>query len=473
VTNNDPWYDGSSYSNTIIDAPSSYSFLPTEKIISIALNHTQDDVQNVQLNIIYPVSVKYGKEKVEDVWHTVFHADGDQNKSTVNSWKPVEPAEHDAADTGNGLFEYAKELLNIGNVKTGGTKWLVNEADLYFESTAQNRYHITLGQNRSMEAQSYKIVKSRMVCFSTGIGFVILSVDIGSVNMSASLPELLKGIHDRYADDLELLLDKETIDSKEPVCMVFAEYNGRKYAGLDIGQDVFAASSFLDETIPYTDGSSERNRMERILLRMNAGTIMGVSRNCTVLASVASVKHNENQPERSMFMKAYEKRLKGQWLYEWLLALHQHYVLVGMKTKLGSSEQSGHTSLSELRTEFVRFTAHACFAQVTSDPTGAELYSRWKQLLTLDRLSEEVSAQIEVQDENQRAAFERRFTFISFIFFPLSIVFGILQIFPFLNFTNVGLFGQIVRLLIVIAIGLIVPVILLMTGALRKKSVKK
>ena len=50
-------------------------------------------------------------------------------------------------------------------------------------------------------------------------------------------------------------------------------------------------------------------------------------------------------------------------------------------------------------------------------PIGAELYDRWKNLFTLDKLNEAVSSQIEALDENVRNSFQWKFTLFSYIFY--------------------------------------------------------
>jgi len=471
VTNNDPWYDGSSFNYTIVDAPSSLSFLPTEKIIAVAKSFTEMDVTNVQIKIIYPIILEADKKFRDDSWKCFLNANNCSHKDKSNTWIPITELSYLKGNPVNiYLFDYAKKLLNLEGVTNGatktGTSWYLNDKKFSIKITENKgikEYIVVDSNDMEPNTSSYEISNSKMVCFPSKIAFLILSVNIQGINISSDIPGILKGISCNFENDLKAFFDIKQLNIKDPVYLVFAEFNREKFINIGIGHDVFAICSFLDETVPLTDGSNEKTLMENMLLRVNAGTVFGFSRNCSVLASMSSQKSNESQ-----FTIAYRDSLNGQWLYEWILAMHQHWKMVIMKTRLGTSDIYKRGNLSKLRYELVEFTANACFTQVTGDPIGAELYNRWKRLLTLDDLNKEVSTQIESLDENSRSAFQSTFTFISLIFLPLSIILSIQSVFQ-LNLSDTGIWGKILNLVAVFGIsGLLSMLLLLYTSKKRK-----
>lgn len=483
VTNNDPWYDGSSKNYTIVDSPYSLSLLPLNKIIDVAKSFTENDVTNVQIKILYPVILKAADKYKDDPWKRFFFENNSNQKDKSitkelfydngnteiaylfksNIWEPL----YNNGNTENiYMFDYAKKLLNLNGrmgeetrtetswyqkhkssinitekfnyakklfnldggtseeIKTGAS-WYQNQSKFIINITENNgikEYSVINSNDLKPKSPFYPISNSEMVCFSSDIAFLILSVDIPNIPLSSDIPSILKGISSNYENDLQEFFDIKQLNINDPFYLIFVGFNRKKFINIDIGYDVFSTCSFLDETVPLTDGSDEKTLMENMLLRVNAGTVFGFSRNCSVVASISTQK-----PKEPQFITAYKARLNGQWIYEWILAMHQHWKMVGMKTRLGTSDISKRGNLSKLRSELVEFTANACFTQVTADPFGAELYNRWKKLLTLEDLNKEVSTQIISLEENSRSAFQSKVTFITFLLFPLTTILSILN----------------------------------------------
>jgi|GEM_PF-3241208 hypothetical protein len=470
VTNIDPWYDGSSFNYTIADSPSSLSVLNVEKITSVAKSFTEKDVTNVQIKIIYPIILEADKKFRDDFWKCYFNENNSSQKNKRNTWIPIkEVSSNNGVPENVYLFDYAKKLLNLDGVMNGATKtgasWYQNNNKFVINVTENKdikEYAVISSNGMENKTSSYEISNSKMVCFPSKIAFLILSVDIDGINVSSDIPAILRGISCNFENDLKAFFDINQLDLKDPVYLIFAEFNRDKFINIDIGHDVFAICSFMDETVPLTDGSNEKTLMENMLLRVNAGTIFGFSRNCSVLVAMSTQKSNEPQ-----FIKAYIDNLNGQWLYEWILAMHQHWKMVGMKTRLGTSDIYKRDNLSKLRSELVEFTANACFTQVTGEPIGAELYNRWKQLLTLDDLNKEVSAQIMSLDENSRLAFQSKVTVITFLFFPLTAILSTIDVFH-LNPIDASLSGKILSLTAVFGVSGLLSMLLLLSISMRR-----
>jgi hypothetical protein len=433
VTNNDPWYDGSSANHTIVDSPSSLSFLSTKLIKTVAENLTEKDVTNVQIKIIYPIIRKKDKINTRSFLNCFPSNNINIYDYTKNQWILTTETicNNDKSKNVTGcLFDYTKEILNLDEEvksKKIGAVWYRNTNKFHLQVTKNEHtkdFSVIISDDVKLNSNSYEVTDAKIISFPSKIDFLILSVDIPGISLSSDIPEILRGISFNFEKDLKIFLNTEYLICKEPSYFIFAEYNRNKFTNIDTGYDAFAICSFMNDTIPMTDGSNEKNFMENMLLRVNASTVFGISRNCSVLVTMSTQKSTE-----SLFIKAYKESLNGQWLYELILAMHQHWKMVSMKTMLGTSHIDKRGNLSKLRSELVEFTANACFTQVTSDPIGAELYNRWKKILTLNDLNNEVSTQIESLDENSRSVFERTVTYISFIFFPLFVILNIIDVF--------------------------------------------
>jgi hypothetical protein len=424
VINNDPWYDGSSHGYTIVDSPSSASLLTTKRMIEIAMNHTKKDVTQAKINIILPIKVdlnKDGKKYLHENKNKEKRIEIFTGESTANKWKlnKEDPTE-DLKD--NYLFDSVKNSLDAYDLVDADDVKYIQENVLKLKKKDNYKVHL-----------SDKIEKIRMLLpkcnikSTSHISFLILSINFGRL-MSREISETIDLLNNNHGDISKFLKEEYIkpkygeIVFKEPVYSVFAEFNGDKMKNLDVGQDVFNACSFLDKTRALTDGRIERTRMEKILHRVNAGIVFGLSRNCFMLASVQGI-------EKSSFLDEYERKFDEQWLKEWIVILHQHFFMYNVKTQLGSDHVHKGDPLSKLRSELVNFTANFCFAQVTNDPTGADLYDRWKKLLTIDEINKEVSSQVQALNDNVSSSLRDTLTALSLIFFPTSLILSIVSLF--------------------------------------------
>lgn len=437
VINNDPWFDGSSHNHTIVDSPSSLSLLPTHRIISIALNHTKKDVIHGQLHIISPMILKKRKNSKGDPWVQFISRLGGKSPDIRNDWiqysnnTEIFP-DYDYSE--KYFLESVEKALSYTNGGIRNTTWFEKQTGIflkkgpYGEITAEN----LASPDDQTDTAGYTVSSIRMVGFSSHIGFIIATVTIQNL-MTGDIPDLLNSINSSHSHICSWYsLPGDEICWKDPAYMVYVEFDGEKLHYLDIGQDVFSICSFLEETTPQTDGTSERKRMEKMLLRINASMVFGFSRNCTVLAS-------SSRKKQSRLITAYEEKfIKGHWIYEMVLILHQYYFLAEIKNKLGLIDAETGIGLTNLESEYVTFTANSCFSQVTSDPVGAELYSRWKNLMILDDLNREICCQIGALNNHVTSSIERTLSFITFVFFPMTLLLSILDYFQFFNMSNSG-----------------------------------
>lgn len=437
VTNNDPWYDGSAHNYSIVDSPSSLSFLSTQRIISIAMNHTRYDIFNTRINIIYPVLLK-GNKKIKNYnWEGFFDLINNDYKNYGVIWDKHNNKSK-IGEYNNNLNEYffesVKSFLNTDNNNPNETLWFRKKDSIESYANKEKIEDILIQEEKINEfAFPINCIHDiRIACFTSKFGFIIFSVDFWNL-MSNDIPEILKILNNsKKAFSLFFGLSEDLLEYFEPVFMVFMEFDGNKINNIDIGQDVFAACSFFDDTISLSDGSSEINWMEKMLLRINAGNVFGFSRNCMTFASINRIKQiecgeNKSIKKSSKFLEAYWTKFNGPWVNELILALHQHFSMISMKTRLGMVDINDKYILHKLQSEFVDFTANSCFAQVTSDPTGAELYNRWKELLNLDDLYQEVNSQIAALNDHVTSSIQNMFTIISFVFFPMTLLLSIIQ----------------------------------------------
>lgn len=438
VTNNDPWYDGAatSHNHTIVDSPRSLSLLPISKIIDIAAHHTQRDITISQMVVIFPLvqeineisGIMGGSEFIDDL-----------NKHD-GRWEPMR-----GGGSSDYLFDYVEKHLNVNGVcKEGAARWFENSTLPSVTSNAGD--HTVL--------DDLVIKEQRIVWFPSNIAFLIVNLDTGCVDIE-QLTARMRGIDKKLINIIDPSFDQAKKLVKNPLFMVFAEFNNTKYVGLDIGRDVFEASSFLDPTLPRTDGVEERGTMERLLLRVNAGTVFGQSRNCFILAS-STPKSKDN------YITTYEGRFLRDWLHEWILVQHQHWFMICLKRKFGASNSVKSKALFKLRSDLVDFTASSGFAQVTNDMLGAELYDRWTRLLNIGTLSEEVKTQVTALDENARQSFERMFEQFTRLFWPISVISSSLAIITSLELLKIAtleLWAKIALLVILVTISMSFPMV--------------
>ena len=458
VTNNDPWFDGSSHNNTIVDAPSSLSLLSTKNIISIAETHTSSDVDYLRVNIIYPIALLQDQAGKLKTWKNIIeNINGSAKKSNRNLWEINEP-NTSGFDNCNYFHESVGKFLNLNSSNNDEVLWYHLDGIFPLDMRdGEDGYSIDhIDKDLNSELSENMVYNIRMACFPSKIGFILMSVYFKDIQ-SYEIREILQDLKRSQMGILSFLgVYPETYQIKEPYYMAYSKFNGNKFKNLDMGKDVFGACSFMDATIPLTDGSNERARMEKMLFRINGSTIFGFSQNCTMLAQIARVTASSGSMEEPDFFKIYIQRLDEYWLYEWILVLYQQYTMVSLKTRLGAINIKNINKFSKLQSEFVDFISNSSFTQVTSDPTGTELYNRWKNISNLDDLNSEINIQMESLNDHVTSSIQNMLSFISFVFFPMTLLLNMLDFFQFIDLAKTGFSGKILILICIFSLCFII-----------------
>lgn len=148
----------------------------------------------------------------------------------------------------------------------------------------------------------------------------------------------------------------------------------------------------------YTE-TPELNLQE--IYRPSADTIWGVSPEAAVCLICPG------QGRRSFFDHTFKKNFNAQYLFMYVLLLHQKYVLYMFLTQLGIGEGNDLAALEEYRRQLYEFETNFVFSCVTEVPQYQNLYERMTQAFALQKLYDDVREPIISLTELRQASAEQ------------------------------------------------------------------
>ena len=426
VTNNDPWYDGVSHNYTIVDSPGSYSLLSIDEIISIALNNTEPDIFRLRINIIYPLHLKVNENSTSTDqsfnWEDILNNTNSENPLKAKVWESFSK-DNRFKDY---FFTYVNNFLYAKNKEGETDKWFERKND-------QNAQICDLPRNNI----DFKVNDSQVVCFDAELGFAVLSLDFWNI-MSNDVSDILTNLRCKCKNIFsEYVTNSEMLEHYEPVYMTLIIFNGFKDESFNIETETFGACSFRDTTLSLMSDSSSKNWKRKMLLKINAGNIFCFSRDCMTFASTCLKKENKQENSQlkpncstfSTFLDDYWKKFNEPWINEWIMILYQYYGIILMKERMGQISMTDKSEIELLKSKFVKFKANSFFVQVTSDPTGAEIYNRLKELFALKSIYSEMDSQIVALSDDINSYITNLLTMVSFFVLPMTLSISILQLF--------------------------------------------
>lgn len=163
-------------------------------------------------------------------------------------------------------------------------------------------------------------------------------------------------------------------------------------------------------------------------------------------------------------VNTFYKNFNAQYLFMYVLLLHQKYVLYMFLTKIGIGTYNDLETLEEYRHQLYEFETDFVFSCVTEVPQYQNLYDRMTQAFSLKNMYEDVHEPLMSLGEVRRAATEdvqkKRDASVNralFILSLLSFFSALIDSFDFIeSFFGWFLGGVGVRILQVVCIGLIV-----------------
>ncbi len=400
VTNIDPWYDGRNYKNTIVDAPATGSLLTIDEILYAAEHYTEKCIQSVKSRIAYP----FLYESIEDYKKLTEAFD--------NRYRRISAGEGKSGAVPEKMFPKMKE-----------EGYLRDHAKDYFCGRSRSKggsggYGSWYEASDFLPSDGKKAENVRIVLFGTGIGFVFREEEDSFFEARNSIDtgRIREKIADCRREGLEYIRSMPSCKPLAPVFQIYCRVNGTYFNYMQ-GAEKIAGLVLNNQN---ADGLTASDGQYRISGR---GSLIGLSLSANVL-----VEFEDAAAASSAKRDGLEDRFRNEWYLEYLLAVHQTEAMMNYRLLIGQAPSNkNYRHIAYLREHFVDFMSRGYFANVTSDTLGAGLYAKWQELLSAERIKNEVLEQIGSLDDIANRKFQKNISVITFILLPVTVVLTVIQ----------------------------------------------
>ena len=287
----------------------------------------------------------------------------------------------------------------------------------------------------------FKITKMELVCFKSGICFLLFKTHIEETDRYS---DLLNFNHKFTNINLEkknlkklekIKVQTNTFENIEKITQIIESISGKKINSkeLDIDDNIFLTYAYV--CIDSNDWNKEidfeniKNEFLKLTTVSPSNTDINVDYdklNMITKSSYMKIRINNkgsflicSSTDVNNYTKIpneYEK----QYLYTYLIALHQRYYL-----KKLSKEFDNKSNIKKVTQKFINFTKNIWINEVTSEGLGQKIYKRCKEKLNLDQLYYEVKSKYDTfykEERIDRNIKQNKFIIILLI---IAIIFGL------------------------------------------------
>lgn len=294
------------------------------------------------------------------------------------------------------------------------------------------------GKTEEKDGIFFEIQKVRLVCFQTGICFLLFKTHIeetdkfsdllnfnykfGNLNLEnknlkklnrikiqtdafssmSYLSEMIHNITGQKIDSRELEMDDNLFLTYAYACIDSSFWN--KDTNFDNIKNEFVKFSKLSPSNTNVNMDYERLTM---LTNSNYMQLRINSRGSFLICSSTDSYNYTNLPQ------IYEK----QYLYTYLIALHQRYYL-----KKISKEFTRRGSKRKAIKKFIEFTKATWINEVTMETFGQRIYERCKEKMNLNILYQEAKAKYDVFYKEQKLEKAKKIRAITVVLLAIAIV---------------------------------------------------
>ena len=335
-------------------------------------------------------------------------------------------------------FTFTKEKLNAFSRISNSNKYkIILEQDcIMFEYKLEDDLP---GKINEKDGIFFKIVNIELVCFKTGICFLLIKTNLEETDRFSDLLNFNYKFANINLENKDLKkIDKikiqtNTFDNMEEITQIIENVTGKRINAkeFDIDDNTFLTYSYVCIDSNNWNKEVDFENIENEFLKLS--TISPSSTNLNIDYDKLNIISN------SIYMKLrinnkgsfaicsstdvnnYTKLpslYENQYLYTYLIAIHQRYYL-----KLLSKEYDKRYSklVSE---KFINFTKKIWVNEVTTEDLGQKIYKRCKEKLNLNELYQEVKSKYDIYYKQEKINKNIKQNKIIVLLIALSVIFG-------------------------------------------------
>ena len=298
-------------------------------------------------------------------------------------------------------FSFSQEKLSeFKKLSNSNRKRILLEEDcLIFEYRLDNEYQ---GKTGDEEGIFFKISKIELICFSTGICFLLMKTNIEDSNEFSDILNFnykfsnlgLEYKKIRNINNIKIQTDR--FNNMQEVNTFIEDITGTKVINneIDIDENSFQTYTYACVDSKYWNKDTDFKNLEKEFIKF-AEVYPSSSNNyieydkLTILANSNFMRLRINNRCSALICSSTESinytnlafEYENQYLYTYIIALHQRYYLKKLNKQL--TNKYNNENCMEKLADFIK---NMWSTEVTQEPFGHKIYKRCKEKLNLDDL---------------------------------------------------------------------------------------
>lgn len=306
-------------------------------------------------------------------------------------------------------FSFNKEKINkFYKLSANQRIQILKEQNcLIFEYILENEMQ---GKIEEKDGIFFNIPKIELICFNTGVCFLTFKTHLQETN---NFEDILNFNYKFENINLEnkninridqIKIQTNAFSNMNKISEIIENITGKKLENrkLDMDENVFLVYTYACLEANYWNKESDFENIENEFVKLaevkpNDANInvdydkLSVLANSSYLkmrindkcvATICSAKDIENYTK---FPEIYE----NQYLYTYIIALHQKFYLKKLNTELKDNTSS-------VLKKFINFTNNVWISEITTDSFGQKLYKRCKEKLNMEEIFNEVKNKYDI-----------------------------------------------------------------------------
>lgn len=308
-------------------------------------------------------------------------------------------------------FTFSKEKIyafhRLSN--TNQYKELLNQNCIMFEYDLPEEIQ---GKTEEKDGIFFKIQKIELICFKTGICFLLFKTHIEETDRFSDLLNFNYkfgniNLENKSLKKLEKIkIQTDNFSSMQYISETIKEITGKKIDSeeLDIDDNIFLTyayacidSNFWNKDIDFQNIENEFIKFSNLY---PSNTNVHVDYNkLTILSDASYMKLRINNKGSFLICSSTDSNnytnlpyiYEKQYLYTYLIALHQRYYLKKLSKEFGKQKYSKKTIK-----QFLAFTNKIWINEVTMESFGQKIYDRCRKKMNLETLYQEAKIKYDV-----------------------------------------------------------------------------
>ena len=339
-------------------------------------------------------------------------------------------------------FTFSKEKINAFHRLnyTNQYKELLKQNCIIFEYLMDE----IQGKTEEKDGIFFQIQKVELVCFQTGICFLLFKTHIEETNQFS---DLLNFDHKFGNIPLEtkslkklnrIKIQTDAFSNMHYLSEFIKEITGKRIENkeLDIDDNLFLLYSYACIDSNFWDKNHSFDNIENEFIKFSnvceSNTNINVDyEKLTMLTNAKYMKLRINHQGSFLICSSTDSnnytnlpyQYENQYLYTYLIALHQRYYLKKISNELANSRHK-----RKAIKQFIRFTKDVWINEVTMETLGQKIYERCKQKMNLETLYQEAKTKYDVFYKESKIEKYTKQNKIAMILMSLAIVFSVISV---------------------------------------------